>query len=334
MGLSDFPDQKGKFCLLSNIRNYLWVHDICFTEDWLGGILGCWGFYYASPGSGTNEVLHGRNGSFYDIFNKLQIRLPISLTKTVLDAECDVLDQLKKLQSRSNPLIVWVDSFFLGYSLHYLKDHCKCLVLLLQIDENEVIIFDNGMHKADKGQFLQATDMEEIYFCDFIEKNDLYWKTNGAQAIVKGLQDIVFGLTDIVAKNNGFYGFRGMEQFVLDLAACSDLGIFYDYYFSLSKPGGLYLSRTSISRLCKEIGIKWGGLYTGQIVDQYGDLAEQWRKAANLLFKLSVSGDCDLRNRIVVRINKIIELEKKCMKTLSGLSEQLNAIFYKEISQK
>lgn len=316
------PLEKGSFCFLTNLKNYLSYYNLKVSEPWLGGIIGYMGFYYTSKPIATNEVIHGRSGNFKYLFQYLQqqINKPLEISKLKTDME--LRDRLKDMLDSLNIMLVWINDFYLEYSPYYNLSDFWSLVLLLMVNDSSVIIFDNGIKELSLETFIKAVNCngESTFF--FTREKILNWITSEKEVVIKGISRTISRFKSD-RNNEGYYGDYGIELFIEHLGSNIDSTKIYNLYFQMNRPGGLSLTRENMKEFCIEIEQKGFVSEIGEIKDIYTALTDHWRKIASLLFKLSNSRDSDLKDRIMRRIFEAREYERKGIKAWEILVKQM-----------
>ncbi len=316
---------KGYFCFLANLKEFLNYYGFYCTENWLGGIIGFMGFYYSMKELPSKEVIHGRNGSFDELFNCLQERLDMHLISEVFSSENECLNKMKFILKTKNPVLVWVDQYYLNYSTYFETAHYWSLVNITGIYDDSVNLYDYETRCVSKDQFLKSIKDRgkvRIYY-----KNNKFIGYVGTEAEVvsAGLSRVV----DMMQKRSdkdGYYGIQGMECFMDDLPLYNDKKKIYNICYQLNRASGTTATRRSMCSYLNELKSKWELLDTNSCLNLYAELEECWKMVGNLVFKLSSTMDKELGLRIKERIKKIISLERKGLGYLQELIRGLERL--------
>jgi|GEM_PF-2733378 hypothetical protein len=317
---SIFPLEKGVLCFTANLRNYLSYYSLKCTENWLQGVLGCLGFFY-TPSAETNNVVHGLNGSWHDIFTRLQKQLDTPLSS--FSVNCNIHNLLNEIVDSYKIGLIWIDQYELDYSVYYKKTHLWGLVVFLGVEAEHIVIFDNGLRKIPIQIFAKAVSKDGKIIIYYSGTECLIWGKKDKIIVLEGIQATIECLTSVNSVNNEYYGILGMEKFLYDFISCVETERIYNFYYQLNRPSGMTLSRESMVRFCIELKEKWPFLKTESCQMIYEEAKDKWRKIANLLFKLSNTGSEELKKRIIHRFHDVIELEKEGVTSLQVLTQQL-----------
>ena len=133
--VKNFPTRKGVFCFSANLCNYLDFYGLSVNESWLWGITGCHGFQYDSEHTEYGEIIHGRNGTFEAIFNRLNKALYTPLVKYRVQKSHNLMRMLVEIISQNRPVIIWINDIHLQHSINFKKVDCIRPCILLSIDE-------------------------------------------------------------------------------------------------------------------------------------------------------------------------------------------------------
>ena len=320
------PFEKGSFCILSNLRNYLNYYGLAVSEAWLGGIIGYMGFFYTKNPIATKEVIHGRSGSFEYMFQCLQQLLENPLKYLKVKADANVAKEVGRVLSEYKLMLVWLNDFYLEYSPYYKLGEFWSLAILSEVQDSKAVIFDNGFKELSCDTFLQAVNCNGEGRFYYTTENCLNWSESERTLLLNGFSRTVARLENKIEDEGEFYGICGIENFAEDLSKCRDLEKIYGFYFQMNRPGGLALSRENMKKVFIQMEAKGFAYQVNEAVMIYEKLSEGWRKIACLLFKLSNSEDLSLRGRIVERVYEMLEYEKKGLMAIKALTGYLEGV--------
>ncbi len=306
--LNFFNSLKGRFCFLSNLQTYINFQGLPCTESVLGAVIGYLGFYYTDKKVDSGEVILGRNGSFEDMFDRLQNQLAEQLQEDRLQAQ-DCLEYIDMQLKGNKPPLVWINDYYLSYSPYYNKAEYWSLIIVLDISESGITVYDNEVRQVDKQAFMRAINQEGRLRAYNPKHGSPIWKSSEATAIISGLTKAAELFDGGPSDGDGLYGFKGMTHFAEALAQCNSSSEIYNYSYQMNRASGPTVTREYMSILCIELMKSYSSLDLEKCAALYQNLSEQWRKIGNLLFKLSTNLDKDLRVRLVERIHKAIALE-------------------------
>lgn len=319
----NFPEETEGFCFLSNFKNYLRFYGINVSKSWLGGIIGCLGFYYSSKPLKSNEVIHGRNGTFEDLFDRLQNSLFEPLYKDVIKVDSYLIPYINNMLAQEDIPLAWINDYYLEYSPYYKLADFWSIVPILEINDDNVTFFDNGIKQIKQNTFMEAVNKNCEARFYFSKKKFLKWACGEISVMESGISSTVKGFYADNLSKDEFNGFLGMERFLVDFKLCDDKMAIYNFYFQMNRPGGLSLTRNNMRQLLIELKNKWHFIENEEAIKIYEELTDQWRKIASLLFKLSGVNDVDLKSRIADRILKAVENEKKGVALLENITVQI-----------
>lgn len=320
------PFEKGSFCILSNLRNYLHYYGLTVSEAWLGGIIGYMGFFYTKNPIATKEVIHGRSGSFEYMFQALQQQLENPLEYLKVKADKDVTREVGRVLSKYKLMLVWLNDFYLEYSPYYKLGEFWSLAIMLEVQDSKVIVFDNGFKELSCDAFLQAVNCNGEGRFYYTTESGLNWCESENTLLLHGLSRTVSRLENKIKDGDEFFGICRIENFAEDLSKCRDLEKIYNFYYQMNRPGGLALSRENMKKIFIQTEAKGFAYQVNEAVMIYDKLSEGWRKIACLLFKLSNFEDLSLRGRIVERVYEILEYEKKGLMSIKALIGYLEGV--------
>lgn len=299
-----FPEVVGTFCLAVNLKNYLQYQGIYLSESVMGAILSYMGFFFTTDQLKTREVIHGRNGSFSDMFARFQKRVLTPLQEKRYVSFNEALIFINACIEEKIFPIVWIDSFYMDHSEYFNKATYWTLVILLEFKEDKIIYFDNGIRRITIDKLMKACYRKEKYWI-YAYQTSLPFKMELNVAIQQGI-------TGIVNDFRKYNRIKEMHQFHAFLVSCNDQESMFNLYYQLSRPGGLPQTRYEISNFLKEYSYNCYSKY-------YQEMSEQWKIIANLLFKLSRNWSKKNKHNIVSRLEHVIAMEEKGIKLLSSV---------------
>jgi len=322
---SDFETHKEQLCLLSNLCFFLSHHGIKCSEDWLAGLLGSYGFCYDKAPEVKKNVVNGLSGGFSDIFQNYVGAMKHPLQKYELTINGLFIGELQSLLAIYGPGLIWIDQYYVEHSPYYLSDSCWSVIVVFGIQNEKVLYFDNGCRFIGQEGFTQAIDKGGRCELFFASKAGLGLEKREFDLVRDGLTRII----DTMKRRNNFSscikGIRGIRYFAGKVKRCDEPGDLNNFYYQINRPGGLTLTRDSMRRLLKELGTRYPHIDTSASEEIYTRLTNDWRLIGNLLFRLSVIGDNELRKRIVCRIIKAARLEEEGVAQLEQLQRELCA---------
>ncbi len=321
--INEFNHKKGTFCFLSNLQNYLHCYGLDISEAWLGASIGYMGFYHSLESAKCAEIIHGRSGDFQFLLQHLQKQIAKPLMGINISVAYDFHSALATILFQNNIAMIWINDFYLEYSQFYKKKEFWRLVVIIELRESEIIIFDNEIKVINFEVFKKSVNHDGENVIYYSSESNIKWASSELEIVKNGLNMSLRRLYKIDSRDDGDYGITGMSSFIEGLRRCLDANEIYNYYFEISRPGGLTVSRENMRHFFYELNKKYPVLNTQDCQLIYGDLSENWRKVAGLLFKLSVNGDEDLKERIIIRIHKIIELEVDGSQAIKKLIDNL-----------
>jgi len=249
-------DNKGHFCFLSNLREYLNYYGYPCTESWLGGMIGFMGFYYSTKALPSKEVIHGRNGTFHELFYCLQERLDMQLTGKEFFSDEECLNQVEEILNTKHPVLVWVDQYYLDYSSYYHMAHYWSLVHVTGISEDGVKLYDHEIRHVSIKDFKKSiisSEKARIYY----KKNQLIgYRYSEAEVVSAGFQRVI-ELMQKGSEGEEHYGIRGMECFMEELKLSSDQEKLYNICYQLNRASGAAATRRSMCTYLSELKSKW-----------------------------------------------------------------------------
>lgn len=325
-----FSAKKGTFCLLSNLTTYLSAHQLNCTESWLGGLLGYMGFYYTPLPLPSKEVIHGRNRSFRMLFSHMNRHLKNPLKCEELPWDQSLEHAMESILEVDSTPIIWINDLCLEYSPYYSLDSFWSPVIFINAKNENVNIFDNEVRALDLDTFKKAVRNGSKFSISFSPVKSLEWSESELSLLIKGLRTTAAELSPGHEEGSEYFGIMGMYKFVQDLSLCEDRSAIYNFFFQMNRPGGLSITRETMSKFFIEMGEQWPIMEIKNCENIYNALSVHWKKISNLLYKLSTSFDRDLRNRIVDRVFKAIDLEKEGIDSLSRLAYQMERSYSHE----
>ena len=316
---------ENQFCLLDNFRYYLSLYGLSLPDSLLGGMLGLWGFFFTRNNSINDEVINGRNGDFCAIFDRFQNLLTPSLTNKKIVLTKNNHEPFLRELSKHKTCIVWVDNFFINYSVYYKKTHYKSPLILKKVNPQTASVYDNGEKNILLEDFLLALIKDGKTFNIYYNPTSfLTWKSGKRLSIREGLSYILENMKAKNGLNGAFTGITGMYIFSEELEKCTNQDVLFNYYYQLNRPDGLAVCRSKIAEMLQLLKDKYNiSVITAEKIQDYQNLSHEWRLIANLLFKLSVSYCEDLKQRVISRIHNIIRIEEDGLKELATLKEEL-----------
>ena len=303
-----FPKKTGRFCFLTNVTNYLNHYGHNFSENEIACMLAYWGFSFKE---GDCEVVCGRHEgiaemflTFVSVFNLIKITFNIQ-DKNIF---------LKSIQDKLNQNIVsffWFDTYNLEYSPYYKKTHHITVIILLKINANEVLFFDNGLRILKLDNFLNVLNQQKLFDSFIINKSSFFSKLvlmkNGIQQMSMNFQT-----------KQSHLGLKGMQNFYKIFKTYKNPNKFYHVYYQLNRPGGLTISRQMLYELLLNFRVNKIFNIDDKLLDVYKKLVTQWRYIANLSFKLSFKYSSTLHHSVIDRLEKVICDENKGMNKLQS----------------
>lgn len=320
-----FPIEEGDFCLLVNLRNYLDYYGLKVTENTLEVILGCYGFYFNGDIRDHGDLLNGRNGSFKDIFERLQKCLKSELVVNEISSDKFEMKYLVNLINKKKFPMVWINSKFLSHTNYYDKNTYWSLVTLLKITVDQVTYFDNGVKEISQNTFYKAILNNNHIKIIHPKDNQITWKFSNRDMIRIGLMDSIKTLT----KEQANYkvqesGIKGMYKFKNQIMTYDDSDAIYHLFFLLNNPSGLMLTRRRLLDFLSSLSKLYPDIDAERICEVMKRLSENWGNVANLLFKLSRTLDKNLQSRIEDRISTCISDESLAIELLNDVTCQLS----------
>lgn len=315
--------EKGTFCFLVNLKNYLNYYHLTVSESWLSGMASYMGFFYTSQLPASKEVIHGRNGSFAAMYERLASKLKMPPTQVQVSMNGGLLPYLGDLLRQGYLPLIWINDLYLDHSLYFELADYWSLVVVQQVSEEAILYFDNAERRIETSRFLQAVNSRGIAKVCFTTEDALEWKEEESGLIASGLEHSLDQLTNTTHSDGKFYGLEGMRQFAQDLQHCTDSGTIYNYFFQINRPGGLPVTRETMFSLLKEMGHRWPALDLLHAQELYKELSNRWRLIGNLLFKLSRFPDKDLQERIVMRVHDARAMEERGVEALQQLIDHI-----------
>jgi len=318
-------NQKGYFCFLSNLKEFLDYYEFNCTESWIGGIIGFMGFCYIMIELPSKEVIHGRNANFDELFQCLQERLDLQLIGKEFYVEDECMNTIEEILKTKNPLLIWVDQYYLEYSTYFNMAHYWSLVNVTGIRDDCVNLYDYETRCVTKEEFLKSiccSKKARIYYKD---NRFIGYKYSEKEAASAGLKRVIEMMQN--NSNEGeHYGIKGMEYFMDHLLLYNDNEEIYNICYQLNRASGVTATRRSMCTFLEELKSRWSMLDTEPALKLYTELCEGWKMVGNLIFKFSVTMDKELGLRIKERIRKLINLEKEGIYHLKILVQSIEEI--------
>jgi hypothetical protein len=297
---------KEKMCFILNLKLFFYLKGFLLSDAILSIIVSYMGFYFTPDNIITKENIHGRNGSFWDMFKRLCQRINADLIKYQYTSFNDFLSGINGLIKNKDYPLIWINLKYIKRSLYFDINDYWTLVIILSVNRNNILYFDNGIKSILKKDFFMSISKRynfSIYDFDLLGKDTLEFNTQEC------MNNLISQLS-----SEGIYAMINFYAFVKN---CRDEGELFNFYYQLSRPGGLFTSRLLMSEFLleiSEIGLS----------NHYNKIADKWKIVSALLLKLSIVNSPEVRKRIVNRLEWLIQAERK------GISE-LSFCTYKKI---
>jgi len=305
------------FCLLMNLRYFLMRYGLCVPIETIGLYLGFTGFFIADDMTADGDIIHGRNCDTHSLFLRFQRIIAPNILPV---CENDYQDPL--LWDKHKQSLVWLNQRYLPYSPNHLVSDCDTLAVFVARYDDVVTIYDYGLRDLMLEDFIKSLNyncepLVMRYVCDKIN-----FAMDKSQMIINGIRYLYNCKQNQMNRiQKGVYGPEGMMLLRNRLNEIRDGHVLYNIYLQMSRPGGVIKTRETIQKAFKTL-YEESGIDTSQTAGvTYGDLASEWLMIANLIFRLSADYDRELRKRIQVRIDNIIEKEGNAMNVLKAVEE-------------
>jgi len=309
--------EEKQFCLINNLMNFSKVNGLTFTSEWLLVSLGCVGFTYA-PHEFHSEIVTGRSMDFNSIFE----RFNEFLTKELC---CQDFDDIRNMRAfitndaKRRYFILSLDQYYTPYSPNYMQNHFHTYILLLSWLNDRVLIYDNGFYELSTSNFERAIGIGKrisIYFA----KDILVWKNKQSMPQF-GLREMIrnFSNVHINTNSNWFIGLEGLKIFSDYFKDASTSEDYKNIYFSINRAGSVVQSRLSMADFFKQ---SLNGKNNPMLVDcnlVFEELASNWKRIANLTFRLSENKDNALKGRIHKHVLNAINKEQESIEKLKQI---------------
>ncbi len=320
-------EKKGVFCLVSNLIMFLNYHGIEITECEMCMLLGVYGFYFTREIRHQRDFINGRNGCFKHIFERFQLlfREKLKEEKVLLEKEAVCIKLLEKKLHNISSVVVKVNDYYLEHSNYYKSENYTSYVVLIKIFNNAVKFYDNGVRELPIQEFMKAINFDKMAYIYYTEekKPKISYQEDASQAIKNGFEQFWKNMYCVVDDfESNFYGFQGMKKLSQEFEYMHDSSYWYNVFFCLNNPSGMFETRCLLSQYVKII---YDTKHEESILmcsNRYKEISEQWRVLANLFFKLSRIYSDELALRISRRIEQLINSEKECL-------QELRTILYK-----
>lgn len=319
-------DVSGNFCFLANLCSYLDYYNLSINESKLGMMIGYFGFYFTTKKLASKEIILGRNATFEEMFQTFQLVLERPLKTKIFSCFSEATEFInRKLKEGIIPMI-WIDDFYLNYSPYFKLSHYESLIILLEISEDSILIYDNQLRRVEKQSFEEAVLMNDSITIVYTEEEKLSWAENENSILVNGIDRILKKFYFEESFDDQYLGFYGMEKFLENLEKNKDRNEIYNYFYQMNRASGPAVTREKMYFFLKDLELSCPNIDVKLCEDLYNKLSVAWRKIGNLLFKLSTNLDNNLKGRILARIVETIESEKLALKELEKVQLQLKMI--------
>lgn len=314
--MKEIVDNKKSFCFLANMCRFLQGHSIQIDEADLGIALGYVGFTFSLKSLSTEEVVLGRKDSLEEMFgNVMDI-----LGRQHFDLQDFSEEKMWDINSylADGPVLVWLDEYYLPNSYYFSKYHFNGVICVEKIGSQKVKIFDRG------NDCLSLTDWNVI-----LKKQKkyrvVYWIQAQEDAIVnstrnmkKGIKRIAYNMLkeDVLQKE----GLSGLKAFIRFVDECGDMVLIEAVTFQLKRASGPIDSRKKLALVLERNADIWN---CNCLAQHYMKLSDEWEIFSNLLFKYCKTGNKKIKERIMIRLGYIFQLEEAGSNSLEILVNTL-----------
>lgn len=305
-------EQNKSFCFLTNMTFFLQSRNIIISENLLGILLEMYGFYYSRIET-SYEQLNGRNCTMEELFDRFERYMKEGIISYQVSKDKQ-LSQINKVLEEYQVAIVWIDDYFDSASLNYKKYHVMRPVVVKEIRENEIDIYDIYLKTISKELFYELLCGE--VFNLFVLKKEYIFCLDENKEIKNGLINTArMYLGDIEGQ-----GKKAFQMFIADFNDTQDCEQIYRYYIQIIRNGGCANIREYMKNFFEQYGEYIFGMNECQrFVDACSESYNQWHLIGNLMFLLSKNGDTNLRQRIVKRMELLYMKECEMFKVLLSL---------------
>lgn len=322
MGTQMENEEKGNFCFLANVKTFLSNFDMQQEEYWLGGMLGVMGFYFTTLKTGIPSVVNGRSDEFEGLYAHFVEYLKEPLVTERFTGKEEALARAGALLRAGMVPMMWMDEYYLPLAYNYGKNHLWVMAVIQKETEAGFEIFNN------EKRIMPKEKSEELIFRDGVIEIQYApsrpgWKYTEKEMAVKGLRQVVDNLRKTSSLEEQYFGIEGMREYKKVFEACRDFNVVYDYFYEMNRGGGLYKTRRNMHLFLQELEKRWPSRQGQACTSLYADLEEKWTKITNLTFKLSISKDPGLQQRIGKRLEEAILLEERGTKQMEELMKAL-----------
>jgi hypothetical protein len=300
-----------ELCFLNNLSEYLNDYKLHLSAEDISIYSGLMGFFWSKIAP-KKEILHGRRAPFHDLFDQLMKCIDFQIIHYN-----DTDNLLHDLSSKEETeALIWMNDYFLSHSVYFDTTNYASLVVIKSIEGEDIIYFDNGLKKMTINEFKKSIFLSNGV--QLIKLNSISpWKKSTLEAIHSGLVEIINSFLKDDPDNA--WGNQGLDAFYNSFKEEFDCENFFNIYYALNRPAGLYLTRMKMYKFLVDNYKLFQQKEYETSRDIYKLLSGEWHILGNNVFKLSKSYDHILHMRLTSRLDHIIKKEREGIISLQGL---------------
>ena len=301
------------FCFLLNIKEYLEKYGFKRSLNWISGLVSCYGFSYVNDFTDENigEFILGRSYSFEKMFQIFIENISNAICVTINTSI--VYSYIKNHIDNCIDILIWVNDRYLNYSPYYNKVDFFSLIIVKKIGLSTTEIFDSEMRVIDTNILIRAANCNDKTRLVYIQ-DKIVWLKNEFSMMKNSLNLIVdsFNTKNLEYK----IGNEGIFAFINDISVFNKEQL-YKICYEMNRACGPKITRRNMRNFLHEFNNKYDVSYTNSI-NLLSELEQMWTMTGNLIYKLSVTLDLSLRQRIIDYAKDIIKLENSFLQMLKN----------------
>ncbi|MBG9754184.1 BtrH N-terminal domain-containing protein [Lysinibacillus sp. RSDA_15] len=245
----------------------------------------------------------------------------IDLLTFKFNNKLDFLEKIKSLISKNEPVLLWVDSFYLNYHTYYYKKNELHMVTILDFADDKFILvdhFQNFVGEITESQLLLALDKIQLYTALSINTENSKIKLNK-----EDYYEIIYNMISSICystinKEDKVYGVNAIKEFINDCKEYNqqsgDISVLLEsIYNELGQIASRHYQVFNILKHAKQFNLK---LY--YIENAIYDLGQEWRIVANMTLKGIFKNSSEMFVRVIRKLEEVFELEIRLVDLVSN----------------
>lgn len=288
------------FCFLSNLSWFLNFYGIKIEEQQLGIMIGYVGFLFSEEQFYTEEGILGRNESFEEMF--LQAEKVFGEENFIITEYTDK-NIVKVNQHLGRLALLWIDEYYLPQSYYFEKFHFRGIVCAEIVDEKYIHIYDREVKKMALQDWMDVLKKQKRIKVVCWNERERQVEIPIEHLMKKGIERVPHNM--LLHEGSSIKGITGLYSFRNFVKCCKEKEKLESISYQLRRACSPTYTRKNLAQALEAV------CRNREVIDLYDQLSEEWDVLAGMIYKYCIVETSGIKERILQRIERIIEFEVK-----------------------